>query len=71
MQKSKCLKSKRQKVNPLPDGGGEGLMQAHEFFWNGRRTAGRIALIFCTAYGVSFAQLLAKELTGSGQVTDL
>ena len=41
------------------------------FLWNGRRTAGRIALKFCTAYGVSFAQLLEKNLTGSGQVTEL
>ena len=42
--------------------GGGGLMQPpHEFFWNGRRTAGRIALKFCTAYEASFAQLLAKN----------
>ena len=28
---------------------------------------GRIALKFCIAFGESFAQLLAKILTGSGQ----
>ena len=33
----------------------------HEFFWNGRQTAWRIALKFCTAYGASFAQLLTKN----------
>ena len=43
-------------------GGGGGLMHPHEFFWNGRRTAGRIALKFCTAYKTSFAQLLAKKI---------
>ena len=43
----------------------------HEFFWNGFRAAGRIALKFCTTYKASFAQLLGKKLTGSGQVTEL
>ena len=33
--------------------------------------AGRIALKVCIAYGASFAQLLAKKLTESGQVTEL
>ena len=53
-------------------GGGGDAIPPIEFFWNGRRTAGWIALEFCTAYGASFAQLLAKKyLTGSGQVTEL
>ena len=41
----------------------------HELFWNDCRTAGRIVLKFCIAYGASFAQLLEGNLTGSGQVT--
>ena len=53
-------------------GGGVGAPPPDEFFfWNGRRTAGRIALKFYIAYGASFAQLLAKKMTGSGQVTEL
>ena len=51
--------------------GGGGDATPHEFFWNGRRAAGRIALKFCIAYGTSFAQLLANKLTGSGQVMEL
>ena len=32
-------------------------MQPHDFFWNGRGTAERIAQEFCIAYEASFAQL--------------
>ena len=32
------------------------------FFWNGRRTPGRIVLKFCVAYGASFAQLSAETV---------
>ena len=35
---------------------GGGVTHPHEFFfWNCRRTAGRILLTFCIAYGASFA----------------
>ena len=36
-------------------GGGGADATSHEFFRNGRRTARRIALKFCIAYGASFA----------------
>ena len=52
-------------------GGVDATPPPNEFFWNGFRTAGRIAPKFCIAYGASFAQLLAKKMTGSGQVTEL
>ena len=61
---------RRSRGNPRPCKGVDAT-PPHEFFWNGFRTAGRIALKFCIAYGASFAQLLAKKLTGSGQVTEL
>ena len=54
-------------------GGGGSKRHPHEFFWNGIRTAGRIALKFCTAYGAFFAQLLAKKIdrvrSGHGAMT--
>ena len=53
-------------------GGWCNLRPPHEFFWNGHRTAGRIAMKFCIAYLTSFVQRLVKtKLTGSGQVTEL
>ena len=42
-------------------GGGDVTPSPHEFFWNGRRTTGRIALKLCTAYVASLAKLLAKN----------
>ena len=61
-------------VNERPRRRGGGVMRPHphEFFWNGFRTAGRPALNFCTAYEVSFAQLLAKNdrvRSGHGAMT--
>ena len=48
-------------INPRPHRGVGGDATPHDFFSNGRRTAVLITLKFCTAYGASFAQLLAKK----------
>ena len=40
---------------------GGGDANPHELFWNGRRTAERIAMKFCVAYRASFEQLLTKK----------
>ena len=57
--------------SPVQVGGGD--VTPNEFFWNGHRTAaaGPMALKFGIVYGASFTQLLVKNLTGSGQVTEL
>ena len=65
-----CYQKRFQIILTLASAGGVGAPPPLEYFWNGRRTAWRIALKFCIAYGAFFAQLLAKKLTGSGQVTE-
>ena len=48
-------------------GRGGSMRPPNEFFWNGFRTSGRIALKFCLAYWSSLAQPLAKhDLVRSG-----
>ena len=57
------LETQLHKFNPRPCRGGCNP-PPHELFWNGCQTTGQITMKFCTAYGVSFAQLLGKKLLG-------
>ena len=64
-----CIAGKAAFFNPRPHTGREGGDATPLRVFS--EMVRRIALKFCTAYVASFAQLLAKKLTGSGQVTEL
>ena len=56
-------------LNPSPHRGGGGDATPHEFFWNGRRAAGRIALKFCTAHGASWQKKNDRVRSGHRAIT--